>query len=367
MPSPVIVLAAGPELRTVLEAGGFEVREAASGFAEASALVLEVSEVLLASQLTSRWRAEFGDRAPPVLWILNEANHSKAMTGLNGGADAVSVPPLDSATIVAQVRALARGHARFLRFVQTADEARDLNERLQQAFARIEDDASLTHAAAAAVLPKRWLAGPNFRVAVAQRSASNKVGQFDIARVGANHLVLWVSDIGGTGVSHGVLALATRAMIAGREQTDAGPAPPAMMLNRINRGFVALERDIPLVGLAYVLVDGETGRVDISRSGVPFAVHLPAEGSAKPWGQSGPFLGAFDAEFPGFEGHLSPGDRLVIASSGDASETARSATVQREQPNQNLADAIAVELLSRETERDGVTVLVMEYRPKQAP
>jgi hypothetical protein len=227
-------------------------------------------------------------------------------------------------------------------------DARLLNDRLRAAYRERAALADLARKAIQAVAPRRLPAVGRLTV-----GASGRNGQADATRLDADHVAVWLTDAGGAGTAaDGLLGLLVRGLVVGREVHDDGPrlVPPGEVLGRVNRGLLDLNLDPPpLVGLGYVLANARTGAVTVSRGGLPPAVYLPASGGVAAWVGGGPFLGAFDADFPETVGGLRPGDKLVLATAGD--RLPERAERHRPLPASGLAYTLAGEL-------DGTVVVI---------
>ena len=234
-------------------------------------------------------------------------------------------------------------------------DARLLNDRLRAAYRERAALAELARKALQAVTPRRLPAVGRLTV-----GASARGGQVDASRLDADHVAVWLTDAGGAGTAAGgLVGLLVRGLVVGREVHDDGPrlVPPAEVLVRVNRGLLDLRLDPPpLVGLGYVLADARTGTVTVGRGGLPPAMYLPAGGGPVAWVGGGPFLGAFEADFPEVVGELRPGDKLVLATAaGD--RLPELAGRHRRLPAHGLAYTVAAEL---GPDPGGAAVVVIE-------
>lgn len=355
---PLVLLAAPPgdpadDLRSALTAAGLRVADVAGpplpDLAPATAVV-----VCAGLGFVRLLRAELGDHVLPVIWVAPDADALAA--GLGAGADAGLVRPVDPAALVAQVRAAARVRAQAARLAERAAEARALNDRLRKAYSQAEADARLVERAGRVALPRHLPAVGAVRFAVCHRprALSGSAGGYDVAQLDAGRIGFWVTDAGG------VVGLTVRLAARGSELRDGLPRvlPPGEVLGRVNRALIGLGLDPPpLVGMTYGVIDARSGVVAVARGGLPPAVVLPAAGTPEAWAGPGPFLGAFDAEFPPRDGVLARGDRLLLATAGDAEGLTAAAERHRGLAGQAFAEAVAAELVDA---GDAVTVLVAE-------
>jgi sigma-B regulation protein RsbU (phosphoserine phosphatase) len=359
--APLILLAAPPGEpadgpRAALAAAGFAVADTALGpatpdLAPVAAVVVHAGpSTLPAAGFTRRLRAELGDRILPVVWVAPSADAVAA--GLDAGADVVLAGPIEPGVLVAQVRAAVRVGAQAAGLAERAAEARALNDRLQKAYRQAAADAKLIGLANRAALPRELptAGGVRFGACHRPRAGGESGGCYDVAHVDADRVAFWAADAGG------LVGLTVRLAARG-----GGPRPltPGEVLDRVNRALIGLDLDPPpLVGMAYGLLDVGTGSVAVARAGLPPAVLLPAGGEPEPWAGPGPFLGAFDAEFPPREGALGPGDKLLLATASGADRVTGAAGRHRALAAQPLAEAVAAELAAATGE--AVTVLAVE-------
>lgn len=355
---PLVLLAAPPgdpadDLRSALADAGFRVADVAGpplpDLASATAVV-----VCAGVGFIRLLRAELGDHILPVIWVAPAPDVLAA--GLAAGADAGLVRPVDPAALVAQVRAAVRVRAQAAKLAERAAEARALNDRLRKVYQQAEADARLVERAGRVALPRHLPAVGAVRFAVCHRprALSEASGGYDVTQLDAGRVGFWVTDAGG------VVGLTVRLVARGLELRDGLPRalPPGEVLGRVNRALIGLELNPPpLVGMAYGTIDARSGTIAVARGGLPPAVHQPSIGEAQPWAGPGPFLGAFDAEFPSRDGVLARGDRLLLATAGDAEGLTAAADRHRDLAGQALVEAVAAELVDA---GDAVTVLVVE-------
>jgi hypothetical protein len=358
MTTPLVLLAAAPgdpadDLRSALTAAGFAVADAAGpplpDLAPATAVV--VSDGV---GLVRLLRAELGDHILPVIWVAPTAE--ALVAGLGAGADAGLVRPVEPAALVAQARAAIRVREQAAKLAERAAEARAINDRLRKVYQQVEADARLVERAGRVALPRHLPAVGAVRFAVCHRprALSEAAGGYDAAQLDAGRVGFWVTDAGG------VVGLTVRLAARGLELRDGLPRalPPAEVLGRVNRALIGLELDPPpLVGMTCGVIDARSGSVSVARGGLPPAVVLPAAGAPRPWAGPGPFLGAFDAEFPPRDGVLERGDRLLLATAGDAEGLPAAADRHRGLAGQEFVEAVAAEVVDA---GDAVTVLVAE-------
>jgi len=238
-----------------------------------------------------------------------------------------------------------------------ADEVRRRNLELRAAYADLDRGVDLARRVHRMFLPARLPALGSVRLAVYHRPRP-RAGcvLYDAVTLGDRHLAVWVAAAGGPAVTAGWVGVAVK-------HAAAGPGSPAEVLGRVNRALLDLGIDPPsLVGMVYALIDTRTGEVAVSRGGVPPPIRVPADGPADVWVGPGPFLGAFDADFPMHSARLWPGEKLILRTGtpvADADPVPPAAVRHRPLTGAVFADAVArdVGMLSGE---DELTLVVVE-------
>ncbi|MGL6097052.1 MAG: PP2C family protein-serine/threonine phosphatase, partial [Fimbriiglobus sp.] len=235
------------------------------------------------------------------------------------------------------------------------DAARRLNADLRAAFAEIERGQELARRVHRLLLPETLPPG----IAVHHRPRARTGGSlYDAFPLDARRTAFWVAAPGGSAATGGLLGVVIK-----HAAGAARGKPPAAVLERVNRELVGLRLDPPpLAGMAYGVVDFPTGDVTVSRGGLPPPVHLPADGAAAAWVGPGPFLGAFDADFPVTSGNLKPGERLLLRTglANVAADPLPPAAVRcRDRTGAEFADAVARTVGVIADDEDEFTLMVV--------
>ncbi|HET6920255.1 MAG TPA: PP2C family protein-serine/threonine phosphatase [Jiangellaceae bacterium] len=183
-------------------------------------------------------------------------------------------------------------------------------------------------------LPRGWEAE------VVHRSAGRASfsGDFLVAARSANGLVLEVAlvDVSGKGLDAGTRALSLSGAFGGL----IGSVPPQDFLPAANAYLLRQEWDEGFATAVHLVVDLGTGAFEVRSAGHPPAVHFQA-GSGR-WDTleaTGGLLGVFEKdEYQPAQGHLLPGDALLLFTDGLV-----------ESPTRDLTDGI--DKLQGEAER----------------
>lgn len=367
------------DLRRILTAAGFGVADHSLGAAPAvdfgsiAVAVIETGDrAPAAAAQTRRWRAELGDRVVPILWVVPPGPPEAAVAGLDAGADACQVRPLDPAVFKAQVRAMARCHATAARLGAKAAEGRLLGEQLQKAYLQLDREEEMGRRLRRTVLPRLLPEVGAVRFAVCHRPRAPIGGDFyDIRRLDEDHVGFAIGHVvGRSGGS--LLGLFARQAVTFKQVKGNcyRLVPPHEVLSAVNQELLALGLDDPpLVAMLAGIVNGRDGRATLARGGLPAPIYLPVAGEPQVWAEPGPFLGTAETTFPIHHGVLVPGDRLVMATDGiwpDGNPTAgpdvlgNTVARRRELAGQAFVDAVANDLLPSVRHQDDVILLSVQ-------
>jgi len=197
-----------------------------------------------------------------------------------------------------------------------------------------------------------------------------------VMRVGRRHLVLYVADATGHGVSSAMMSVLFHRRLAMTDPSGR-PLPPGIALERVNRALCE-DRAAPGVFLtaAYCLIDLETGRAEVAGAGHPPVLLRSASGEVRRVRRTGPALGLVrDAEYESVRLELGRGDRLLLFTDGLVQGRREEETWPLFHEALDGADAGGNALLEAVVERvggngagdpedrDDVTVLLLEALP----
>ena len=170
-----------------------------------------------------------------------------------------------------------------------------------------------------AMLPRDLPETPGFAVDALYRP-SRKVGGdlYDVIRVGPGHLVAYVADAAGSGVSAAMLAVLFKHRLQLTDAETARPIEPTEVLRRVNR---ALVEECPhpelFVTAIFCLLDLETGDLRIASGGHPPGLLHRSDGRIEMILHGGPALGIEkEATFAQTATELRVGDRLLLYTDG---------------------------------------------------
>jgi sigma-B regulation protein RsbU (phosphoserine phosphatase) len=370
-------------LRALLEAGGFRVAlhemggsdpEAAAG----SQLIIVQGEVNPRTvSFCRRLRGQLGDTYVPILFLPCGADLTSRLDVLDAGADACLPPSYTAEELTAQARALVRVKEGTDRLAAKAAEIHHLNDRLQAAHHRLDQELELARRIQVSLLPQSLPEVPRLRFAVHYRPCGRVGGDFyDVFRLDERHVGFYIADAMGHGVPASLLTIFLKKGIQPKEINGKTYRliPPEEVLERLNHDLIEQRlAENPFITMIYGLIDHLEGTVRFARAGHPHPMYLPAVGEPELWKIAGSLLGLFPTDFPVFTGRLGPGDKLLFCTDGiDALTFGNEApgmpslgacvTRHRHLPVAALIEQLVLELVHAE-QTDDLTFFGLELQP----
>jgi phosphoserine phosphatase RsbU/P len=177
-----------------------------------------------------------------------------------------------------------------------------------------------------ALLPCEPPAMNGYSANAAYRPCHNVAGDlYELVEADEDHIVFYVADAAGHGVSAAMLAVLFKHRIAALDETR-HPRRPSDVLNSVNQALLA-ECGAPglFITAAYCLLNIETGHLEIASAGHPPVLLCRADGTCERLYHTGPALGFTPtARFAQKELQLNRGDRLLMYTDGlfDAADDA---------------------------------------------
>lgn len=140
---------------------------------------------------------------------------------------------------------------------------------------------------------------------------------YNVIRIGTRHLVLFVADATGHGVSSAMLSVLFSRRLLIRDDSGA-PLAPATVLARVNHALCAERVGAGLfLTAAYAVLDLENGELRFAAAGHPPVVLSTAAGEVRELSRTGPVLGlAAEAHYTEIGAHIGAGDRLFFYTDG---------------------------------------------------
>lgn len=328
-------------LRRMLRAGtDYDVFEAGDGIEAKDLLQREDVEVVIADLVMPRmdglalmrWALE---NCPGPTWVLlsGQATVDRAIEAIRLGAFDFLCKPLDvSEALLATVRNALRQRKLIAERERLNGELAQSNTRLSQQVDQltracgilceqaeiIESDLRRAERIQKALLPPKPPVLRQLAVNSVYRP-SRKVGGdlYDVVRPSARHVIAYVADAAGHGVSAAMLAVLFKQRL-GMLDDRHRPRNPGPVLQSVNQALLA-ECSAPglFITAAYCLIDTETGEGIAASAGHRPMLLRHADGTAEMIYHTGPALGITpDARFAQKRFHLGAGDQLLLYTDG---------------------------------------------------
>jgi len=397
--SRVLIVDDDPSIRMILMAAlrrktDYEVFEAADGAIAKAILQQQAFDVvitdLLMPSMTGLELMQWAQaNCPGPTWIIlsGQANFEDAVKAVRLGAFDFITKPL----VVLDVLLVTVRNA--LRQRELMAEHAEMNRRLAQQVARLEkacrilcdqsealgEDLRRAELIQTALLPRTPPRLENYAVDVLYRP-SQKVGGdlYDVSRIGARHLMTYVADAAGHGVSAAMLAVLFKHRLHLIDESNGQATEPQEVLSRVNEALIE-ECSKPglFITAVFCVLDLESGQLTLASAGHPPVPLHRADGRIEMIACTGPALGVDrQACFAQTRTRLRPHDRLLLYTDGLFEAGAPADALTGEQLAQMLADGKAGgrrllgELLAAASRRrggasqeDDITMLLLTAAP----
>jgi sigma-B regulation protein RsbU (phosphoserine phosphatase) len=383
---PRILLIGDPapdDARETLQAAGFPVLVASHAgldpaeLRRARLLVVDVNanNLAMAQSLCRRWRIDLGEQYTPILWLCADAVQGLATAGLDSGADACLPRSTAPTALLAQAKALLRVEHMHARALARANDAREINQRLQQAHQQIDGDLEMARRIHRAFLPKDLPAVHQTRFAVCYRPRSRVGGDFyDVMRLDEEHVAVYLADAMGQGLpASSLLSIFVKKALRAKEIVGRSYrlVPPDEVMKNLNGEIGSLDMpEPPFVTMLYMQINCRDGAASFARASHAPPILIPADGSIQTWEADGGLLGVFDAEFPVHHRQLRSGDKVLLVSDGARSldlATGEESVIGVAERHRTLdihgfVDAVSRDLLELSRSAQDFTALGVEFR-----
>jgi sigma-B regulation protein RsbU (phosphoserine phosphatase) len=278
----------------------------------------------LALSFCRRLRARLASGFVPILFVTADPAPAARLAALDSGADACLLRPFVSGELLAQVRALLTIKDLHDRLAKRTAEVRHVNQRLQLAHRQIDEGLALARRVQHSFLPPTLPEMPQARLAVHHRPRAPAGGNFyDIFRLDADQVGLYVADAVGHGLPAGLLAISVQRAVRAVTTEQQSLLAPGAVLRQLNHDLIDLAlADDPFLTMVYVQLDSRDGTLQVARAGHLCPLYLPCNGEPYRWrADSGSLLGMCDTEFPVQTQRLRPGDKMLLCTCGVDGET----------------------------------------------
>jgi sigma-B regulation protein RsbU (phosphoserine phosphatase) len=313
------------DVRQLLQPAGYQVGFSSlngepEGLAETSLLVVEGTQAPEALAMCQRLRSRLADQFVPILVVTDDPTPKSRLASLESGADAYVLRPFAPAELLGQVQSFLRIKDRHDHLAEKTAEVNRINKRLQAAYQQIDMELELARRIQESFLPQTLPQLSEVRFAVHYQPCGRVGGDFyDIFRLDEQHVGFYVADAMGHGVPASLLTIFVKKGVRTKEISGQSYrlVPTGEVLKRLNRDMIEQHlSENPFITMVYVLLNFRERTLSFSRSGHPYPLYVPRDGTPRFWQIEGSLLGVFDTEYPVQTHQIHPGDKVLLYTDG---------------------------------------------------
>lgn len=271
-------------------------------------------------EIVRRLKNENGFHFVPV--IVSTAQHDPLtrMRAIEYGADDYLTKPISPIELSARTKSLLRIKKLHDSLEQRNSEISRINERLEEAYARLDSELCLAQKLQTSFLPQSLPQIPGVYFATKFVSSGRVAGDFyDIFRLDESHVGFYIVDAIGHGVPAALLTIFIKKGIRTKEiaGNDYRIIPPHEVLENLNNDLISEDlSESPFVTICYCVYDTKTRSLEYARGGHPYPILIRRDGSSDSLDAEGALLGIVEEHFESDKLTLSEGDKLILFSDG---------------------------------------------------
>jgi serine phosphatase RsbU (regulator of sigma subunit) len=310
----------------VLEAGdGRDAQELLSVRTDVGLVITDLMMPQIDGLSLLRWGRE---RFPHIEWIIlsGVGTFDAAAEAVRLGAFDFLTKPPQVQQLIAVVRnavekqAMRAERIRLRRDVEVANqELADRVQELERTSRLLQRDLERAEIIQRALLPRVAPELDEFCIHAIYRPGAHVGGDlYDVVRLSARHVGIYIADATGHGVTAAMLSVLFKQQLVLLTSEAGEPLRPSAVLAAANRAFdEAVHAPGLFLTAAYALLDLASHEVTIASAGHPPLLHLRADGTVRPLRRTGPALGLVgDAQYAEERITLGGGERLLFYTDG---------------------------------------------------
>ncbi|MCD6404705.1 MAG: SpoIIE family protein phosphatase [Planctomycetes bacterium] len=236
------------------------------------------------------------------------------------GADDYLTKPISPIELSARAKSLLRIKKLHDSLEQRNSEISSINERLEEAYARLDSELRLAQKLQTSLLPQTLPEIEGIHFATNFVSSGRVAGDFyDIFRLDETHVAFYIVDAIGHGVPAALLTVFIKKGIKTKEINGNSYRiiPPHEVLGCLNNDLISEDlSESPFVTICYCIYNTADKTLEYARGGHPYPILVRADGSSLPLEVEGALLGIVEETFESEKVTLASGDRLVLFSDG---------------------------------------------------
>ncbi len=256
---------------------------------------------------------------PVIISTVQHDPHTRTRA-IEYGADDYLTKPISPIELSARAKSLLRIKKLHDSLEQRNSEISSINERLEEAYARLDSELRLAQKLQTSLLPQTLPNIEGIHFATKFVSSGRVAGDFyDIFRLDETHVAFYIVDAIGHGVPAALLTVFIKKGIKTKEINGNSYRiiPPHEVLGRLNDDLISEDlSESPFVTICYCIYDTAEKTLEYARGGHPYPILVRADGSSLPLEVEGALLGIVEETFESEKVTLASGDRLVLFSDG---------------------------------------------------
>jgi len=271
-------------------------------------------------EIARKLKNENGLHFIPV--ILSTAQHDPRTRtrAIEYGADDYLTKPISPIELSARAKSLLRIKRLHDSLEQRNAEISQINERLEEAYARLDSELRLAQKLQTSLLPQSLPQIQGVAFATKFVSSGRVAGDFyDIFRLDENHVGFYIVDAIGHGVPAALLTVFIKKGIKTKEirGNTYRIIPPDEVLANLNADLISEDlSESPFVTICYCVYNTKERTLEYARGGHPYPLVIRADGSHIQLEAEGALLGIVEEKFNSETVTLNSGDRLILFSDG---------------------------------------------------
>lgn len=271
-------------------------------------------------EIARRLRNENGMHFLPVIISTVKHDPQTRARAIECGADDYLTKPISPIELSARTKSLLRIKKLHDNLEQRNSEISLINERLEEAYARLDSDLKLAQKLQTSLLPQSLPQVPGVVFATKFVSSGRVAGDFyDIFRLDETHVGFYIVDAIGHGVPAALLTVFIKKGIRTKEinGSEYRIIPPNEVLANLNDDLISEDlSESPFVTICYGVYDTASRELEYARGGHPYPILIRKDGSSETLEAEGALLGIVEEEFQAETVTINCGDKLILFSDG---------------------------------------------------
>ena len=271
-------------------------------------------------EIARKLKNENGLHFLPV--IISTAQHDPRVRtkAIECGADDYLTKPISPIELSARAKSLLRIKKLHDSLEQRNSDISQMNERLEDAYARLDSELRLAQKLQTSLLPQTLPEIPGVAFATKFVSSGRVAGDFyDIFRLDETRVGFYIVDAIGHGVPAALLTVFIKKGIKTKEihANSYRIIPPDEVLTNLNNDLISEDlSESPFVTICYCVYNTKDRCLEYARGGHPYPLLVKNDGTLVELQAEGALLGIVEEHFTAEKVMLEAGDKLILFSDG---------------------------------------------------